>query len=87
MCEFESNILKLLKEEQTRLNTLFADKNAPYMKSLAHGIQQAEEKLKQCEYKQCVEQVTKQNPGMIPAMRLQHWSALQASLIQCKTTW
>ena len=87
MCEFESNILKLLKEEQTRLNALYADKNAPYMKSLAHGIQQAEEKLKQCEYKKCVEQVSKQNPEIVPSMSLQHWSNMKAALFQCKTTW
>lgn len=84
MCEFEENILKLLTEEKARLLNVFTDKEAPYMKSLEHGIQSAQTKLKECEQKKCVERVYKQNPGIIPAISLSHWSNIQMDIFNCK---
>jgi hypothetical protein len=84
MCEFEENILKLLKEEKTHLSKVFTEKEAPYMKSLEHGIQSAENKLKECKYKQCVENVYKKNPGIVPAMNLGQWSNIQIDIFNCK---
>ena len=84
MCEFESNILSLLREEKKRLSTIFTDKDASYMKSLDHGIKSAEKKLEECEYKKCVEGIYKANPGIIPALSLQQWSSIKNKLYDCK---
>jgi hypothetical protein len=84
MCEFESNILKLLLEEKTRVKTIFTDKDAPYMRSLDQGIKSAEKKLEECEYKECVKNLYKQNPGVMPVIGLQHWATLQLGVHQCK---
>lgn len=84
MCEFEQNILTLLKEEKSRLLNVFTDKEAPYMRSLEHGIQSAETKLKECEYKKCVERVYKMNPGIVPAISFSQWSNIQMEIFNCK---
>lgn len=44
------------------MTTIFTDKDAPYMKSLDHGIKSAEKKLEECEYKKCIQEVYKQTP-------------------------
>ncbi len=51
MCEFEKNILQLLKEEKERLSPVVIDNKLPYIKSLEHGIRTAEKKLAECECK------------------------------------
>jgi hypothetical protein len=51
MCEFEKNILQLLKEEKERLSAVVMDNKLPYIKSLEHGILTAEKKLAECECK------------------------------------
>ena len=84
MCDFESNILNLLKEEKRRLKLIFTDKDAPYMKSLEHGIQSAEKKLEECQYKKCVEGIYKANPEIIPALSLHQWTTIKNKLYDCK---
>lgn len=83
MCEFEKNILKLLMEERTRLDKLYK-KDAPYMKSLEHGIKSAQEKLQQCEQKQCIAQVYKNNRDIIPATDIRRWAEIQFDIYSCK---
>ena len=85
MCEFESNILKLLQEEKTRMTSIFTDKDAPYMKSLDHGIKSAEKKLEECEYKKCMQEVYKQSPRDVRLEGpMQYWANIQLGLHQCK---
>lgn len=84
MCEFEDNILKLLKEEERRLKAVFTDKDAPYMKSLSVGISNAEMKLKECMQKQCIENIQKQYREIIPAADLRRWSNMQMEVARCK---
>ena len=74
MCEFEKNILQLLKEDKSRLMAVYVDKDAPYMKSLDHGIRHAEKKLEECEYKKCSQNFYKS-------------LAIQKELIHCKKVW
>lgn len=84
MCEFEENILKLLKEEQSRLKNVFTDKDAPYMKSLAVGILNAESKLAKCKQKTCIENVYKENRDRMPMSDLRGWSNQQVEVARCK---
>ena len=86
MCEFEQNILKLLMEEKERLKPLIQKEiPLPYYKSLEHGIESAQKRLKDCEYKQCVEKLYQhQAKDLIPMMDLKRWSAIQFGLSDCK---
>ena len=83
MCEFESNILKLLLEEKERLTKVFVDADAPYMKSLDHGIKSAKEKLAQCKENVCRNEIYKQNKDIVPIYDLQKWSQMKLDLVQC----
>lgn len=82
MCEFESNILKLLVEERARLKTIFTDRDAPYMKSLDYGIKTAEKKLEDCEYKKCTQNIYREQ-----IEPLEYWSTLRKEYIRCKRLW
>ncbi len=55
MCEFERNILQLLKQEKKRLEPIVTDKSLPYLKSLEHGIKKAEKNLEECECKRTLQ--------------------------------
>lgn len=55
MCEFEKNILQLLKQEKKRLEPIVTDKSLPYLKSLEHGIKKAEKNLEECECKRTLQ--------------------------------
>jgi hypothetical protein len=83
MCEYESNILKLIMEDKERLAKLYVDKNASYMKSLDHGIQTAKEKLAMCQEKQCMAEIYKQNRDLIPVYDFRKWAQIKADMIQC----
>ena len=83
MCEFEQNILKLLTEEKTRLNQVFSDKDAPYMKSLTSGIESAKKKLAECEEKQCIASLFKQNE-IVPQLSLEYWANQKLAYYHCK---
>jgi hypothetical protein len=83
MCEFEKNILKLLELEKLQAEPLFKDKNAPYLKSLEHGIQNAKEKLKACQLNRCMDKVYKQNPN-VRISDFSRWSKMQIELSECK---
>lgn len=83
MCDFESNILRLLREEKTRLTQIFTDKDAPYMKSLEHGIKSAEKKLEECQYKKCIEGIYKANTDILPALTLHQWTNIKNKLYEC----
>lgn len=74
MCTFEKNILQLLQDEKKRLQVVYLDKDAPYMKSLEYGIQQAQKKLDDCYYKQCIEQILQTN----------YFSSKKREYIDCK---
>ena len=84
MCEFESNILKLLLEEKNRLKSIFTDKEARYMKSLDYGIKSAEKKLEDCEYKKCRETVYRARDQSEP---LEYWSTRVKEYVDCKKQW
>ena len=86
MCEFEQNILKLLMEEKERLKPLIQKEiPLPYYKSLEHGIETAQKKLKECEYKKCLDQVYQnQARDLVPMMDLKRWSAIQLGIYDCK---
>ncbi len=77
MCDFEKNILTLLREEEKRLQKVFTDKDAPYMRSLQHGIKSAEGRVEECEYKQCMAQLGSTN-------NLQFWSKYYIEHMRCK---
>lgn len=78
MCDFEKNILTLLREEEKRLQKVFTDKDAPYMRSLQHGIKSAEKRVEECEYKKCVQNAytTKQSV-----------SSFYNEFIHCRKMW
>lgn len=86
MCEFEQNILKLLLEERDRLKPLVKKEvSLPYSKSLEHGIESAQKKLKECEYKKCLDQMYKdQARDLVPIIDLKRWSAIQFGIHNCK---
>lgn len=77
MCTFEKNILQLLQDEKKRLQVVFLNKDAAYMKSLEYGIKQAEKRLEDCEYKQCVEQIPQTN----------YFSSKKREYVDCKKLW
>jgi hypothetical protein len=86
MCEFEENILKLLIEERDRLKP-FVNKSLPlpYYKSLEHGIESAKEKLKECEYKECVKKFHyKYGRDLVPAYAIPRWNTLWEVFSECK---
>ncbi len=86
MCDFEQNILKLLMEEKERLKPLIQKEiPLPYYKSLELGIESAQKKLKECEYKQCINRIYRdQARDLIPVMDLKRWSVIQFSIHECK---
>lgn len=83
MCDFETNILRLLQEEKKRLTVVFVDKDASYMKSLDHGIKSAEKRLEECEYKQCVAALQR-NYELVPSTNLSYWANFQMEKIRCR---
>ena len=83
MCDFEQNILKLLMEDKERLTQVFTDKDAPYMKSLNSGIESAKKKLVECEEKQCMTSLFRQNE-IVPQLSLQYWANAKLAYYHCK---
>lgn len=83
MCEFERNILKLLELEKQQTLPLYKDKNAPYIKSLDVGIENAKEKLKACQLNRCMDKVYRQNPN-VRITDFPRWSKMQIELSDCK---
>ena len=83
MCDYEKNILKLLTEEKTRLDKLFVTRDASYMRSLDAGIKTAEQKLQQCEQKECIAQVHKNNRDLVPASDIRRWAEIQFDIHRC----
>ena len=56
MCEEERSMLHILLVETLTQSQLFQDKQSPYLKSLERGVQKAQTRLQECEYKQCMSQ-------------------------------
>jgi hypothetical protein len=79
MCEFEQNILQLLKDEKKRLLVVFLDKDTNYLKSLDHGIKSAEKNLNDCLCKQSI----RQNYEVIPPSHLQYLSNKAMEYLRC----
>lgn len=79
MCDFEKNILQLLKEEKKNLSTVVANNDLPYMKSLEYGIQNAEKKLAECECKKKF-----YSNELVPASQLNYWSKMTFEFLKCK---
>ena len=79
MCEFEENILKLLQDEKKRLQVLFLEKDIPYLKSLDHGIKNAEKNLTEC---LCKRQI-RSSYGLIPPNQMEYLSNKAMEYLKC----
>lgn len=56
MCQEERFTLQLLLVEHMNQSKIFKEKTNPILVSLEKGIQKAEKRLQECEYKQCMSQ-------------------------------
>lgn len=84
MCQFEKNMLALLKQEQNHVEKVYKDKNASYLKSLEESIKRAQTNLEKCEEDLCIASLYREHRNLIPHSDMRGWTQMKWEIMQCK---